>query len=219
MIQNNNNKYILAGQFSIHLGTAAGVSKHGSISKCSAWSGRSSPYVIWGSWLYQHQSPLWTAHSRDHCRQIKGLDTCRSNPGHLWLNWAASVLPLSHDGRTTTNPHNSLYVLHLFIYFQHEARCSEHLEWENHSGWVLSWWREFPVNPSRSSDGTYWVAARCVTEAFSTTWAVYIEDCENWWSSGCCGSVAEHWWLKSEVSWVWLLACWPFHFPLFLPLN
>ena len=44
--------------------------------------------------------------------------------------------------------------------------------------------------------------ARCVTEAFSTTCAVYIEDCEGWWLSGCRGSVAEHWRLKPEVSWV-----------------
>ena len=55
--------------------------------------------------------------------------------------------------------------------------------------------------------GTCWVAARCATEAFSTTSAVHIEDCEDWWSFGCCGSVAEHWRLKpEEVSWVRLPA-------------
>ena len=77
---------------------------------------------------------------------------------------------LSHDSWTTTNPHNPLYVLsrglfdsrlaaglftflyfHLktskFIYFQREARCSEHLEWENHSAWVLSSLREFSSQP------------------------------------------------------------------------
>ena len=43
---------------------------------------------------------------------------------------------------------------------------------------------------------------RYATEAFSTTCAVHIEDCEGWWLSGCCGSVAEHWQLKPEVSWV-----------------
>ena len=32
--------------------------------------------------------------------------------------------------------------------------------------------------------------------------AVYIEDCEGWWSSGCCGSVAEHWWLIIMENWV-----------------
>ena len=26
----------------------------------------------------------------------------------------------------------------------------------------------------------------------STTFAEYIEDCEGWWLSGCCSSVAEH---------------------------
>ena len=32
--------------------------------------------------------------------------------------------------------------------------------------------------------------------------STHIEGCEGWWSSGCCGSVAENWWLKPEVSWV-----------------
>ena len=31
------------------------------------------------------------------------------------LAWVASALPLSHDSRTTTNPHNPLYVLHIYI--------------------------------------------------------------------------------------------------------
>ena len=44
--------------------------------------------------------------------------------------------------------------------------------------------------------GTSWVAPRCVTEAFSATCAVHIKDCKGWWSSGYCGSVAEHWRLK-----------------------
>ena len=48
------------------------------------------------------------------------------------------------------------------------------------------------------------MAARCVTKAFSTTCAVHIEDCEGWWLSGYCGSVAKHWRLKTEVSWVQL---------------
>ena len=39
-----------------------------------------------------------------------------------------------------------------------------------------------------------------------STCAVHIEDCEGWWLSGCCGSVAEHWRLKPEVSWVRLPA-------------
>ena len=56
--------------------------------------------------------------------------------------------------------------------------------------------------------------AGCTTEAFSTTCAVYIEDCEGWWLSGCCGSVAEHWRLKPKVSWVRLpAAAGFFHFP------
>ena len=31
---------------------------------------------------------------------------------------------------------------------------------------------------------------------------VHVEDCEGWWSSGCRGSVAEHWQLNPEVSWI-----------------
>ena len=62
--------------------------------------------------------------------------------------------------------------------------------------------RNFRVN-----DGTYWVAARCVTEAFSTTCAVHIEDCECRLLFGCHGAVAENWQLNPEVvSWVGLLA-------------
>ena len=65
-------------------------------------------------------------------------------------------------------------------------------------------YRKFPVNPQQRSDRTYWVAARCATEAF--TCAVHIEECEGWWLSGCRGSVAKHWQLKPEVSWVQLTA-------------
>ena len=46
----------------------------------------------------------------------------------------------SHALSVRITPPNHL--IHLFpskfIYFQHEARSSEHLEWVNHSAWVLS---------------------------------------------------------------------------------
>ena len=45
-------------------------------------------------------------------------------------------------------------------------------------------------------------AARCVTETFSTTCAVHVKQCEGWQLYGFCGSVADHWRLKPEVSWV-----------------
>ena len=52
------------------------------------------------------------------------------------------------------------------------------------------------------------------------TMYVHIEDCEGWWLSGCCGSVAEHWWLKPEgVLGSTPGDCWPFHISLFLPDN
>ena len=41
------------------------------------------------------------------------------------------------------------------------------------------------------------VAARCATEAFSTTCA--YKGLEGWPLSGCCGSVVEHWRLKPGV--------------------
>ena len=50
---------------------------------------------------------------------------------------------------------------------------------------------------------------------FSTTCAVQIEDCEGWWLSGCCGSVAEHWLHKPGVLGSISGDCKPFHFPLF----
>ena len=45
-------------------------------------------------------------------------------------------------------------------------------------------------------------AARCVTETFSTTCAVHVKQCEDWRLYGFRGSVADHWRLKPEMSWV-----------------
>ena len=53
-------------------------------------------------------------------------------------------------------------------------------------------------------DRWYWMPS--LTHRVAIQHAVHIEDCEGWWLSGCCGSVAEHWWLKPELFWVWLLA-------------
>ena len=52
------------------------------------------------------------------------------------LAWAASVLPLTHNSQIITNLYFCL-ITSKFIYFQHGARCSEHLEWENHSAWIF----------------------------------------------------------------------------------
>ena len=71
--------------------------------------------------------------------------------------------------------------------------------------------RIFQLTPN----GVLTVAARCVTEAFSTICAVHIEDCEGWWLSGCCSSVAEH---TSQVCWVRLLVTAGL-FTLFSPCN
>ena len=58
------------------------------------------------------------------------------------------------------------------------------------------------------------MAARCVTEAFSTTCAVHTEDCEGWWLSGCHNSVAKHWQLKPGCP-----GSYSFHLLLFSPQN
>ena len=48
-----------------------------------------------------------------------------------------------------------------------------------------------------------------------TCLAVYIEECEVWWSSGCRGSVADHWLHKPGVLGLILGDYRPFHFPPF----
>ena len=48
---------------------------------------------------------------------------------------------------------------------------------------------------------------------------IHTKDCEGWWSSDCCGSVAEHWRLKPEVLGSTPGDCRPFHFLLLLPHN
>ena len=40
---------------------------------------------------------------------------------------------------------------------------------------------------------------RYVTETFSTTCAVHLEDCEGWWLSSYHSSVVEHWQLKPRA--------------------
>ena len=72
-----------------------------------------------------------------------------SNPARIPLAWAASALPLSYDSRTTTNPHNPLYVLHRWYWMpQTLSMCHQnsvrgqpenslHLE-RTHSEWFYS---------------------------------------------------------------------------------
>ena len=120
-----------------------------------------------------------------------------SNPG------PASALPPSYDNRTTTTFRN--------IYFQCEARRSKHLDWENHSAWVLSWWKEFSGQPLLMAQ-TEWLPGVWLRH-FSTTCAVYREDCEGWWLSGCRSSV-EHWLHKPGVLGSITSDCQPFYFPL-----
>ena len=51
---------------------------------------------------------------------------------------------------------------------------------------------------------------------FSTTCAVHVEECEGWWLSVRCSSVAQQWLHKPSVLVLGLLpgSCWLFHFPL-----
>ena len=71
--------------------------------------------------------------------------------------------------------------------------------------------RIFQSTPNRVlMTHNYWVAARCVTEAFGTTCAVHIEDCAGW-LVGCSAVVAR---LGSTLG-----SCRLFHFPQFPPHN
>ena len=74
-----------------------------------------------------------------------------------------SVLPTNSSHKATDNcMHMKPYAENIqfqriftIIYFlpltseslQHEAKPSNHLEWQNHSAWVLSWWTEFSSQP------------------------------------------------------------------------
>ena len=104
------------------------------------------------------------------------------------LAWATSALPVSYGNRTITNPH-------LWVFRVRKPLSMGSFLME----------RIFQSTPMKFTQYIR-VAARCATEAFSTTCAVHIEDCKDWWLSGCHSSVAERWRLKPEVSWVRLLA-------------
>ena len=64
-------------------------------------------------------------------------------------------MPQSHTHRPAPTQYvpsefhspSSIFASSKFTYFQHEARCSEHLKWVNNLAWVLYWWREFSGRP------------------------------------------------------------------------
>ena len=62
-----------------------------------------------------------------------------------------------------------------FLYFHHETRCSEHLEWENHSAWVLSWWKEFSSRPLTE----FWrhILSGCQV----SNWGIQYHLCSTYW--------------------------------------
>ena len=107
-----------------------------------------------------------------------------------------------------------------FIYFQREARCSEHLEWVNHSAWVLSWWREFSGRPLME----FWwhILGGCQV----CDWGIQCHLCSTYrglwglvvvqllWLSGRALAAQARGVLGSTPS-----DCRLFHFPLFSPHN
>ena len=115
--------------------------------------------------------------------------------------YAQSILRLEWEySRTTTNPLTILVVVQL------------HLEWENHSEWVLSQWREFTRQPLTE----FWwhILSGCQVcdwGIYSTTCAIHRDNFGGRWLSGCHSSVAKPWRLKPEVSWVRLPARCPEH--------
>ena len=105
------------------------------------------------------------------------------NPGHLWLE-----PPVLCHWATATRQPPTLTILYMYC-----AGGTECLSCTPGSHSVCA--VRSPLGVDRqilsirkepilsgfltlNAHGTYWVAARCATEAFSTTCAVHIEDCE-----------------------------------------
>ena len=99
--------------------------------------------------------------------------------------------------------------------FRQYQTSSAALGWHGSWGYFLPWsgmWLWLHCSSLHDKAASYLLRASCLMLDFKCHEAkieesekVHIEDCEGWWLSSCCGSVAEHWWLKPEVSWVWLL--------------
>ena len=77
-----------------------------------------SPLLGWPWWSTDEpMMPMQVEIKEVRCYEAKIEESVkgRQPPGiepRTPLAWAASALPLTHDSRTTTNPHNPLYVLH-----------------------------------------------------------------------------------------------------------
>ena len=71
------------------------------------------------------------------------------------------------------------------------------------STWVLSWWRfcGWPLTVFWQHILS-WLPGVRLRHSVPPAVHSYIEECEGWCLSGSHGSVAEHWRLKPEVSWV-----------------
>ena len=102
-------------------------------------------------------------------------------------------LSICRQNSVRDSPENSLHQERNYAEWFTHSKCSEHL--------ASRWSYEAKIEESEK----VWLRPS-VTEAFSTTCAVHIEDVESWWLSGYCGSVAEHCRLKPEVFWVRLPA-------------
>jgi len=101
------------------------------------------------SWGACPQAPLGyvflrTHYQPDHSKSDGyGPAVLNASVAHLAATqYVASELRLGLTGKFSPSGKTPT-----FIYFQLEARYSEHLEWENHSAWVLSWRWEFSSLP------------------------------------------------------------------------
>ena len=84
------------------------------------------------------------------------------------------------------------------LYIPMWGKSFKNLDWENHRMGSLFMERIIQSTPNGVLTAhTEWLSGVRLRH-FSTTYAVYIEDCEGWWLSGCRSSVAEHW----QTSWV-----------------
>ena len=143
------------------------------------------------------------------------------NQAHGHLACAASALPMSYDNWTATSP---LYVLHRWyknapvFTLQREARIPTFRLRKPLSMGSLMMGRMFRLTPNGVLMVHEWLTGVQLRH-FRTTCAVHIENCEGWWLSGCCGSVAEHCLHKPGVLGSIPGNCRPFHFALFSHQN
>ena len=121
-----------------------------------------------------------------------------SNPGHLWLE-----LHAVHCRRHWATTARKLPTLTISYEGWWLSGCSEHyIKWGKTLGMgSFLMQRIFQLNFKPAG---YWqhILSGCQVCNWGIQCHLCTTDCESWWLSCCCGSVAEHRVFKPEVSWV-----------------